>query len=144
MISLYYEDMNWIDDRLAEDQLRGANNASIREAAPKIYAEFLDCIKADVNQAFKKKVRLSMGGHEANPVVKLELPDGTVRTLNCSFRSDKPSIVCSGSIDREFAFTVEADGLVGLTDEQGNRITSAEAARAILDPFMFPHLQPLK
>jgi hypothetical protein len=133
--------MSWIDERLAERQALVERNRLLDDHAVQVYAAVWKEMMTFVEEAKTKGFsNLLTNGSVQNRRLILAVP-GNDKTLSVTM-TDKRIIraSCSGKESR-FELDVCDGGIVCLRHD-GEQVTEQEAARRILDPFLFPDLPP--
>jgi len=139
---VYYHYMTWIEERLAQREALRERTRLIEEHTPKIYQAVWEEILRFVKDGQAAGMVLNTGGSaNARAVYSSVLgqPQSN-RELTVSLESGK--LVANpydGGIVVAFDFDVCGDGVVCLK-RGGTRVSEREAARIILDPFLFPEL----
>ncbi len=136
--------MTWIERRMADVESWKRRNAAIREHALEIYEALWSEILGHVNEAKSKGFPISTNGAPRSRVVRLEKQNrsGDYFELEIALVAAKDRIRAHGDrVDLFLDLDVCDDGVVCL-ELNGTRISIEDAAIAILDPFLFPQLQP--
>ncbi len=139
--------MSWIEQRLAEKGEREQRNRVIAEHESAVYENLWEQVKLDLEEAQRRGIEVSTNGapHDRTVSLAVALKPGEdfTRSKRLHIRLEKgPHLVkvSGGPVSVEFRIDVSSDGVVRL--KHGDRQLSAEeAARMILDPFLFPELQ---
>jgi hypothetical protein len=137
---VYYHYMNWIEERLGQRRVLMERTRLIVEHTPKIYQAVWDEILVFVKDGQAAGMALSTGGSVSARVVRISSPGepNLDRELTVGLSGDKLTGYALGLM-MCFDFDVCGDGVVCLKHE-GARVSEREAARLLLDPFLFPEL----
>jgi hypothetical protein len=139
---VYYHYMTWIEERLAQREALHERTRLIVEHTPKIYQAVWEEIMAFVKDGQAAGMALSTGGSVNARVVRSSSPGHPERDreITVSLIDSKLSASPYGlGTAMAFEFDVCPDGVVCLKRD-GARVSEREAARLILDPFLFPEL----
>lgn len=139
--------MSWIDDRLAAEKAMAEKEQSICESAETVFNDMWSYILGDVEEAKKKGKPVFTNGTQLDRIVRLSVltfSPSQPKELHIALSKDKHSIAVSGELRMKFELDICPDGTVCPKDEQGKTVSYKEAARRILDPFLFPKLQSTK
>ena len=150
--------MTWIDDRLAERQKRDEHEQLIADHAETIFNDLWAEIKRSVDEAKSKQIPVYTNGATYERVVLLSVIGPTrhaqvfgeqvsqqqspPKRLHIKLAKDNSGIIISGPPEKLY-FDVSEDNVVCLKCDK-NQISIHDAARAILDPFLFPELNQPK
>jgi len=144
---MYHRPMHWIDERLAEDKALDNRNHKITSEAPQIFNDMWSYVAGDIEHARNKSLPIFVDGSPQKHTVGLTDLVSTIpgtREFYFTLSQDKHSIVVHGYVQITFRLLECRDGIVRPTDKHGNPVEYKDAARRILDPFLFPHLQGRK
>lgn len=136
--------MTWIDDRLAERKASRERWGLIKQHADAVYEALWKQIVEYVTEAKSKSISVFTNGSVHHRIVSLSWPikPATKDPDHLHVTMTRTSIHARGEkVDLEFRFGAYPDGVVGLTLD-GEPISTEATARRILDPFLFPELQP--
>jgi hypothetical protein len=133
--------MHWIDERIRESQEHADREMQIANEQARIYEDLSRQIKQDTDRANKA------GGFSVKITGNAALHDRTIecdgRKFNLKLDSDTHAISAFGdNIEFIVVLGICGNGGVCLKDASGNEVLIPDAARMILDPFLFPHLTP--
>jgi hypothetical protein len=129
--------MGWIDERLTQRKALSERNRLLDEHAAEIYAAVWKEMMAFVEEAKSKGfVDLLANGTAQNRRLILGTPENS-RTLTLTM-TDKRAIR-AGSLSFELDI---CDGGIVCLKHDGEQVSERDAARLILDPFLFPELNP--
>jgi hypothetical protein len=135
--------MSWIDERIAERKALNARRKAIKEGAPAIYQALWDYIVDLLKEEAAASLGASSNGSPEDRVVSIPMtnPKGGDRPeLHIRLSRREPQITVSGpGINLTFKFERFEDDLVSL-EIGDSKISIEDAARKILDPFLFPDL----
>ena len=141
--------MSWIDERVQQRRRLAERNKAVAEAAEVLFNDLWQEITAQAKEAQEKSVAVGTDGsaHErivwAPNVASLAQPMNR-RELKISLRKEIEQISVSGTeFSMNLSVAVGEDGVVCLK-HNGEPVLIQEAARLILDQFLFPELQPKK
>jgi hypothetical protein len=138
--------MSWLDDRIKEDREREERLKLITDEASNMFDSLWKEIFEVIQEAKKKGFPIFTNGSEVQRVVNLSVNPGpnessrSPKKITLKLAEDKLSISVSGAISLKFLLDVCPDMVVCLKHD-GNHISVQNAARMILDRFLFPHLQ---
>jgi len=146
--------LTWIDDRLAERQKRNEHEQLIADYAEKIFNDLWGEIKRSVEEAktkqipvytndapYERAVFLSVTGLTRHAQVfgeQASQQQSPPKRLDIKLAKDNSGITISGPPGK-LSFDVCEDKVVCLKCGE-KQISIHDAARAILDPFLFPEL----
>jgi hypothetical protein len=133
----------WIERRMADVEAWRAKNASIREHAVTIYEALWNEILGHVNEAQQKGFPVSTNGEPRRRLVSLEKKQkhGDCWQFELILVDAKDRIHATGDrVEVMLDLDVCEDGVVCLK-LAGSMILIEDAAKRILDPFLFPQLQ---
>ena len=135
----YHQYMSWIDERLAERKALADRNRLLDEHAVSIYeAVWEEMMKVVEEAKTKGGLALFPNGGLQKRHITWAVPSND-RTLNFTMK-DKRQIRASGTgVDLVFELDI-CDGGVVCLKYGVSQVSEQEAARAILDPFLFPEL----
>ena len=138
---VYYHYMNWIEERLAQRKVLEERTRLIVEHAPAVYQAVWDEILRFVKDGQAAGMALSTGGSVRARVVECHTLGDPYATRQLTVSADDGQIVAGFGMGATMAFhfNVCGDGVVCLKYD-GARVSEREAARLILDPFLFPEL----
>jgi hypothetical protein len=137
--------MSWLDDRIQQDREREESVRSISNDAPNLYVSLWSAIVEVVEEAKSKQIPISTNGTEIDRIVSLSVkprPDESHRSpkqIHLKLAKDNLSINVSGDISVIFSIDVCPDMIVCLK-ENGKQVSLRDAAKRVLDQFLFPHL----
>ena len=141
--------MSWIDERVEQRRRLVERNKAVAEGAEVLFNDLWQEITAQAKEAQEKSVAVGTDGsaHErivwAPNVASLAQPMNR-RELKISLRKEIEQISVSGTeFSMNLSVAVGEDGVVCLK-HNGKPVLIQEAARLILDQFLFPELQPKK
>ena len=141
--------MSWIDERVEQRRRLAERNKAVAEAAEVLFNELWEEITAQAKEAQEKSVAVGTdgSGHEkivwAPNVSSLAQPTNR-RELKISLRKEVEQISVSGTeFSMNLSVAVGEDGVVCLK-HNGTSVLIQEAARLILDQFLFPEFQTKK
>ncbi|SPE34140.1 hypothetical protein SBA2_860010 [Acidobacteriia bacterium SbA2] len=141
--------MSWIDERVQQRRRLAERNKAVAEAAEVLFNDLWVEITAQAKEAQEKSVAVGTDGsaHErivwAPNVASLAQPMNR-RELKISLRKEVEQISVSGTeFSMNLSVTVGEDGVVCLK-HNGEPVLIQEAARLILDQFLFPEFQTKK
>ena len=144
--------MTWIDDRLAERAMRDKRTELILSNAEEIFNNLWKEIKRSVDEAKSKQLPVSANGSPYERVILIPDPIQPPRAafgeevsrspvskrLRVKLEKDASEITVDGP-PHKIAIDVCDDNVVCLKIN-GKPTSLPDAARAILDPFLFPEL----
>lgn len=143
--------MTWIDDRLAERDRRNERAERILSRAEEIFANLWKEIKHCVDEAKSKQLPVSANGSPYERVILIPDPiqpprafgeevsrSSVSKRLHVKLEKDTSKITVSGP-PHEITIDECEDNVVCLKINS-KPISLPDAARAILDPFLFPEL----
>jgi hypothetical protein len=136
---VYYHYMTWIEERLAQRKALEERTRLIVEHTPAVYQAVWDEILRFVKDGQAAGMVLSTGGSARARVVECHTLGDPSATRQLTVSADDGQLVAGFGMGTVmiFRFDVCADGVVCLKHE-GTRVSEREAARLILDPFLFP------
>jgi hypothetical protein len=146
--------MSWIDDRVEQRRKVTERNKAVAERAEVLFNDLWEEIAAQTKEAHEKFVAVGINGvgingsaHErivwAPNVSSLAQPTNR-RELKIHLSKEREQISVSGTeFSMNLSIDVGEDGVVCLK-HNGKPVLIKEAARLILDQFLFPELQPKK
>lgn len=141
--------MSWIDERVEQRRRLAERNKAVGEGAEVLFNDLWEEITAQTKEAQEKSVAVGTSGsaHErivwAPNVSSLAQPTNR-RELKISLRKEREQISVSGTeFSMILSIDVGEDGVVCLK-HNGKPVLIQEAARLILDQFLFPELQTKK
>ena len=141
--------MSWIDERVEQRRRLAERNKAVAEAAEVLFNDLWQEITAQAKEAQEKSVAVGTDGsaHErivwAPNVASLAQPMNR-RELKISLRKEIEQISVSGTeFSMNLSVAVGEDGVVCLK-HNGEPVLIQEAARLILDQFLFPEFQTKK
>ena len=141
--------MSWIDERVQQRRRLAERNKAVAEAAEVLFNDLWQEITAQAKEAQEKSVAVGTDGsaHErivwAPNVASLAQPMNR-RELKISLRKEIEQISVSGTeFSMNLSVAVGEDGVVCLK-HNGTPVLIQEAARLILDQFLFPEFQTKK
>ncbi|MGD0129169.1 MAG: hypothetical protein ABSF46_27910 [Terriglobia bacterium] len=141
--------MSWIDERVQQRRRLAERNKAVAEAAEVLFNDLWQEITAQAKEAQEKSVAVGTDGsaHErivwAPNVASLAQPMNR-RELKISLRKEIEQISVSGTeFSMNLSVAVGEDGVVCLK-HNGEPVLIQEAARLILDQFLFPEFQTKK
>ena len=141
--------MSWIDERVEQRRRLTERNKAVAEGAEVLFNGLWEEISAQTKEAQEKLVPCGINGsgHErivwAPNVSSLAQPTNR-RELKINLRKEREQISVSGTeFSMNLSIVVGEDGVVCLK-HNGKPVLIQEAARLILDQFLFPELQPKK
>jgi hypothetical protein len=141
--------MSWIDERVEQRRRLVERNKAVAEGAEVLFNDLWEEITAQAKEAHEKFVAVGIDGsaHEkivwAPNVSSLAQPTNR-RELKINLHKEREQISISGT-EFSMILTIEVceDGVVCLK-YNGKPVLIQEAARLILDQFLFPELQAKK
>ena len=128
--------MTWIDDRLAQWTRKKENDRAIADCAEAIFNELWDEVKQFVHEANSKGFQLTTNGSPHQRVIQCR---GEVLRITLNRDAEVISVEAP-TFNFTLSFAVGNDGVVGLKCNE-KRVSLFQAARLVLDPFLFPDLQ---
>ena len=141
--------MSWIDERVQQRRRLAERNKAVAEGAEVLFNDLWEEITAQAKEAHEKFVAVGIDGsaHEkivwAPNVSSLAQPTNR-RELKINLRKEVEQISVSGTeFSMNLSVAVGEDGVVCLK-HNGEPVLIQEAARLILDQFLFPELQTKK
>ena len=142
--------MSWIDERVEQRRRLAERNKALAEGAEVLFNNLWEEITAQAKEAQEKSVAVGTTNgsvHErlvwAPNVSSLAQPTNR-RELKISLRKEREQIAVSGTeFSMILSIDVGEDGVVCLK-HNGKPVLIQEAARLILDQFLFPELQTKK
>jgi hypothetical protein len=141
--------MSWIDERVEQRRRLTERNKALAEGAEVLFNDLWEEIDTQTKEAREKSVAVGTNGsaHErivwAPNVASLAQPTNR-RELKINLRKEREQISVSGTeFSLNLSIDVGEDGVICLK-HNGKRVQVQEAARLILDQFLFPELQPKK
>jgi hypothetical protein len=141
--------MSWIDERVQQRRRLAERNKAVAEAAEVLFNDLWEEITAQAKEAQEKSVAVGTDGsaHErivwAPNVASLAQPMNR-RELKISLRKEIEQISVSGTeFSMNLSVAIREDGVVCLK-HNGEPVLIQEAARLILDQFLFPEFQTKK
>jgi hypothetical protein len=139
--------MSWIDKRIQQRQKLMERNKAVADGAEGLFDDLWKEIAALTKEANDKGLPVGTDGSAYERVVwaavipRLGQPTDR-RELRINLHKDREEISVSGSsVPLGLSIDVCDDGVICLK-HNGRRILIQGAARLILDPFLFPELQP--
>jgi len=136
--------MTWFERRLADLEEHKRRLALIKQNAPAIYQQVWDEVVQHIREAKAKGWPVDTNGEPRKRAVMLQKQNKSGDWLLQVILADgKERIRVKGDLGIDFHFELDIceDGVVCLKLD-GSRIHVEDAAIAILDPFLFPQLQP--
>ena len=142
--------MSWIDERVEQRRRLAERNKAVGEGAEVLYRDLWEEITAQTKEAQEKSVAVGTNNGSAHErivwapnVASLAQPMNR-RELKISLRKEIEQISVSGTeFSMNLSVAVGEDGVVCLK-HNGEPVLIQEAARLILDQFLFPEFQTKK
>ena len=142
--------MSWIDERVEQRRRLTERNKAVAEGAEVLFKDLWEEITAQAKEAQEKSVAVGTSNGSAHErivwapnVASLAQPTNR-RELKISLSKEREQISVSGTeFSMILSIEVGEDGVVCLK-HNGKPVLIQEAARLILDQFLFPELQPKK
>jgi len=130
--------MSWIDERLAQRKALNERNQLLDEHAAEIYAAIWKEMMTFVEEAKSKGFTdLLPNGTAQNRRLILGNPDHN-RTIMLTMTDKR--VIRGGSLSFELDI---CDGGIVCLKHDGEQVSERDAARLILDPFLFPEFSPV-
>jgi hypothetical protein len=140
--------MTWIDERLEQLRRKTERDRAVFDGADRLFDELWAEVEGRVKEANSKGLRVGTNGFAyerivwASVIPPLEQPSAKRRELRINLHRESEGISVSGSYQTwTLKIDVCEDGVVCLKHND-KAIVIQEAARLILDPFLFPELKP--
>ena len=139
--------MGWIDERMEQHRRLMERNRFVADSAESLFDELWKEIAARTKEAHDKGLPAGTDGSAYERIVWASvvprLSQATNRReLRINLHKQLEDISVTGSdFSLNLSIDVCEDGVICLK-HNGKRILIPEAARLILDPFLFPELQP--
>lgn len=141
--------MGWLEKRITEAQALKQRDALIRSSAPAIYRSLWTELTLIVEDAKNRSFPIFTNGEAHSRLIKLSQDPptggdgiGRPKELRIVLEKDRQRIVASGAgVKVILDLDVCSDGVVCLK-LGGDQIHLEDAAEKIMDPFLFPELQP--
>jgi hypothetical protein len=138
---VYHQYMSWIDERIEQRAEIERRDRLIDDHATKIYMAVWSEIMEVVQEGSSKGFPLTAGGSLHERMIMLRVSSGNERTVHFTMK-DKRKIHASGDGVELWLELDVCDGGIVCLKNSGEQITVQEAARCILDPFLFPEFGP--
>jgi len=142
--------MSWIDERVEQRRRLAERNKALAEGAEVLFNNLWEEITAQAKEAQEKSVAVGTSNGSAHerivwaPNVSSLAQPTNRRELKISLRKEREQIAVSGTeFSMILSIDVGEDGVVCLK-HNGTPVLIQEAARLILDQFLFPELQTKK
>ena len=141
--------MSWIDERVEQRRKLTERNRAVAEGAEVLFKALWEEISLQTKEAHEKSVPCGINGsgHERivwTPNVSSLAQPTNRRELKINLLKEREQISVSGTeFSLILSIDVGVDGVVCLK-HNGKPVLMQEAARLILDQFLFPDLQPKK
>lgn len=139
--------MSWIDERVEQRRRLTERNKAVAEGAEVLFHDLWEEIAAQTKEAHDKFVQVGTNGSAYERIVwtpnvpSLAQPTNR-RELRINLHKEREEISISATeFSLNLSIDVCEDGVICLK-HNGKRVLIQEAARLILDQFLFPELQP--
>jgi len=135
--------MGWIDDRIAETKARETRDMEIARYAATVFDNLWEEIKRVLAEASSKGIPTNTNGSPEDREVWLSMPippgrdSSSRREFHLKLDRRDPGISATGAVSIRLSFDLCEDGVVCLKYAD-NPISISEAAKLILDRFLFP------
>jgi hypothetical protein len=137
--------MGWIEERIEQRRVLNERNKAVKDGAESIFCDLWNEIADLTKQAQSKGLEVKTNGSSFERIVLTPPYHGYDKDQNkliITLDKTKEKIAVSGPFQSlELAIDVREDGVVCLKYD-GKKLLIDKAARMILDPFLFPDLQP--
>ena len=138
--------MSWINDRIEQRKKLIERNNAIANNGESLFGELWGSIKACVAEGKAIGLAIETNGTSLERIVATCTPPDMHKRKELRIKLDKyGEKVTISEPDRQIEFLIDVcdDGVICLKLD-GKQVSIHEAARLILDPFLFPDLQAIK
>jgi hypothetical protein len=136
---MYYDSMNWIDDRIQQSHDENTRKRKINDESPRTFDALWAIMQVDIEHANAKlgPGHITVEGNASTRDVRLLVKTVSKgKQIRFSLNLDKHAIL----VDSKALFNLDVcpNGTVCLKDETGDVIELHKASEVILGPLLFP------